>query len=132
MQTSNNYDLEVFNGEIGTVAGFDSEKRHVLIDFDGRLVGYSTLNLDELELAYAVTIHKSQGSEFPCVVIALHTQHFVMLQRNLLYTAITRGKRLVIVVGSRQALAIATRTETTHRRETGLVERLQRRPQTGA
>lgn len=127
MQRSNNYDLEVFNGEIGTVVGFDSEERRVLVELDGRVVGYPRQNLDELELAYAVTIHKSQGSEFPCVVIVLHTQHFVMLQRNLLYTAITRGKRLVIVVGSRQALAIATRTETTHRRETLLVERLQDR-----
>ena len=125
MQRSNNYELEVFNGEIGTVAGFDSEERHVLVKFDGRVVGYPTRNLDELELAYAVTIHKAQGSEFPCVVIVMHTQHFVMLQRNLLYTAITRGKQLVIVVGSRRALAIATRTETTQRRQTLLVERLQ-------
>ncbi len=124
MQTSNNYDLEVFNGEIGTVAGFDSELREVLVDLEGRVVGYPARNLDELELAYAVTIHKSQGSEFPCVVLALHTQHHVMLQRNLLYTAITRGKRLVIVVGSRRALARAAHTETTLRRETGLVERL--------
>ncbi len=130
MQRSNNYDLEAFNGEIGTVAGFDSEQREVLVDLDGRVVGYPASSLDQLELAYAVTIHKSQGSEFPCVVIALHSQHFVMLQRNLLYTAITRGKRLVIVVGSRQALAIATRTETTHRRETGLVERLRAAPST--
>ncbi len=127
MQTSNNYDLEVFNGEIGGVAGFDGEKRRVLVDFDGRVVGYPTSQLDQLELAYAVTIHKSQGSEFPCVVIVLHGQHFVMLQRNLLYTAITRGKQLVIVVGTRQALAIATRTETTQRRETLLAERLQGR-----
>ena len=125
MQRSNNYDLEVFNGEIGIVADFDSEERQVLVELDGRVVGYPVRNLDELELAYAVTIHKSQGSEFPCVVIALHTQHYVMLQRNLLYTAITRGKRLVIVVGNRRALAIAARTETTQRRETLLVERLQ-------
>ena len=125
MQRSNNYDLEVFNGEIGTVAGFDSEKREVLVKLDDRVVSYPKSNLDEIELAYAITIHKSQGSEFPCVVIVLHTQHFVMLQRNLLYTAITRGKRLVIIVGNRQALAIAVRTETTHRRETLLVERLQ-------
>ena len=125
MQRSNNYDLTVFNGEIGSVAGFDSEKRQILVAFDGRVVRYSPRNLEELELAYAVTIHKSQGSEFPCVVIVMHTQHFVMLQRNLLYTAITRGKQLVIVVGARQALAMATKTETTQRRETLLVERLQ-------
>lgn len=125
MQTSNNYDLEVFNGEIGTVTGFDSENNKVLVAFDVRHVAYPIASLEELELAYAVTIHKSQGSEFPCVVIALHRQHFVMLQRNLLYTAITRGKRLVLVVGSPQALAVATRTETTQRRETLLVERLQ-------
>ncbi len=127
MQRSNNYDLEVFNGEIGSVTGFDREERLVLVNFDDRVVGYPTRNLDELELAYAITIHKSQGSEFPCVVIVMHTQHFVMLQRNLLYTAITRGKRLVIVVGNRRALAIATETETTQRRETLLVERLRDR-----
>ncbi len=127
MQRSNNYDLEVFNGEIGTVAGFNREERLVRVKFDGRVVGYPKRNLDELELAYAITIHKSQGSEFPCVVMVMHTQHFVMLQRNLLYTAITRGKRLVIVVGTRRALAIATETETTQRRETLLVERLRGR-----
>ena len=127
MQRSNDYELEVFNGEIGVVAGFDAEERKVMIDFDGRLVSYPAASLDELELAYATTIHKSQGSEFPCVVIVLHQQHFVMLQRNLLYTAITRGKQLVIVVGARQAVATATRTETTQRRETRLVERLQGR-----
>ncbi len=125
MQTSNNYDLEVFNGEIGTIAGFDSTEQRVLVELDGRVVDYPPSRLEELELAYAVTIHKSQGSEFPCVVIVLHSQHFVMLQRNLLYTAITRGKRLVIVVGARQALEIATKTETTQRRETLLVQRLQ-------
>lgn len=125
MQRSNNYELEVFNGEIGKVAGFDSEEHRILIDFDGRIVKYSVGNLDELELAYAVTIHKAQGSEFPCVVIVLHTQHYVMLQRNLLYTAITRGRRLVIIVGAREALTLATKTETTQRRETLLVKRLQ-------
>jgi exodeoxyribonuclease V alpha subunit len=127
MQTTNNYELEVFNGEIGTVIGFDSESRKVLVDLEGRIVGYPTQNLEELELAYAVTIHKSQGSEFPCVVIVLHDQHRIMLQRNLFYTAITRGKQLVLVVGTRQAVATAVRTETTQRRETLLVERLQGR-----
>ncbi|MEE8523095.1 MAG: ATP-dependent RecD-like DNA helicase, partial [Thermoanaerobaculia bacterium] len=135
MQTTNNYELEVFNGEIGTVAGFDDEERQVRVGFDGRVVAYSAQNLEELELAYAVTIHKAQGSEFPCVVIVLHDQHRIMLQRNLLYTAITRGKQLVLVVGTRQAVATAIRTETTQRRETLLVERLQGRleetPSTG-
>ena len=125
MQTSNNYDLEVFNGEIGRIAGFDSKEQQVLVELDDRVALYPPNRLEELELAYAVTIHKSQGSEFPCVVIVLHSQHFVMLRRNLLYTAITRGKRLVIVVGARQALEIATKTETTQHRETLLVERLQ-------
>ncbi len=125
MQTTNNYELEVFNGEIGTVVGFHSEDRKVLVDLEGRVVDYPTQNLEELELAYAVTIHKSQGSEFPCVVIVLHDQHRIMLQRNLFYTAITRGKQLVLVVGTRQAVATAVRTETTQRRETLLVERLQ-------
>lgn len=125
MQTSNNYDLEVFNGEIGRVHSFDSDEKEVMVELDDRLVGYPVAQLEELELAYAVTIHKAQGSEFPCVVIVLHSQHYVMLQRNLFYTAVTRGKRLVIVVGARRALETATRTETTQRRETLLVERLQ-------
>ncbi len=124
MQTRNNYDLEVFNGDIGHVVSIDFENDRAVVDFDGRQVGYDFLELDELTLAYACSIHKSQGSEYPCVVIPLHTQHFKLLQRNLLYTAITRGRRLVIIVGSAKALDIAVRTETSTRRATLLAERL--------
>ena len=92
MQIRNNYDLEVFNGDIGRIASIDEDERTVTVVFDGREVTYDEAELDELTLAYACTIHKSQGSEYPCVVIPLHTQHFVMLRRNLLYTAITRGR----------------------------------------
>lgn len=127
MQRRNNYDLGVFNGDIGRVVGFDLQEQRASVDLDGRLVIYPFSDLDELTLAYACSIHKSQGSEYPCVVLPLHTQHWVLLQRNLLYTAITRGKKLVVLVGSRRALVQATRHQTTHRRRTLLVERLRRK-----
>ncbi len=124
MQARNNYDLEVWNGDVGHVENIDYETDRATIDFDGRLVDYDFLELDELILAYACSIHKSQGSEYPCVVIPLHTQHFALLQRNLLYTALTRGRRLVIIVGSAKALEIAVGTETSTRRSTLLAQRL--------
>ena len=124
MQRRNNYDLEVWNGDIGTITGADDEEGHVQVTFEGREVVYETGQLDELTLAYACSIHKSQGSEYPCVVVPLHTQHFTLLQRNLLYTAMTRGKRLVIVVGSRKAIRLAVDTHTSTRRYTLLKERL--------
>jgi len=98
----------------------------VRIRFDDRLVAYDTGDLDEVVPAYACSIHKSQGSEYPCVVVPLHTQHFVMLQRNLLYTALTRGKRLVVIVGSRKALAIAVQNNRIEERYTRLADRLSR------
>ncbi|MEE8526800.1 MAG: ATP-dependent RecD-like DNA helicase [Thermoanaerobaculia bacterium] len=124
MQRRNNYDLEVWNGEIGRLESFDAIEKHARVDFDGRLVDYDFSELDELVLAYATSIHKSQGSEYPAVVIPLHTQHYALLQRNLIYTAITRGRRLVIVVGSEKALRIAIDNETSNRRWTLLAERL--------
>ncbi len=124
MQVRNNYDLDVFNGDVGHVAAIDFDDDLATVDFDGRSVAYDFLELDELILAYACSIHKSQGSEYPCVVIPLHTQHFKLLQRNLLYTALTRGRRLVIIVGSAKALEIAVGTETSGRRATLLAERL--------
>jgi exodeoxyribonuclease V alpha subunit len=124
MQRRNNYDLEVWNGEIGRLESFDAMEKHARVDFDGRLVDYDFAELDELVLAYATSIHKSQGSEYPAVVIPLHTQHFALLQRNLIYTAVTRGRRLVIVVGSDKALRIAVDTETSTRRWTLLADRL--------
>lgn len=125
MQQQNNYDKDVFNGDCGFISAIDERTREMIVNFDGRPVSYDLQELDELLPSYAVTIHKSQGSEYPCVVIPVHTQHFIMLQRNLLYTAITRGKKLVILIGSKKALAIATRTAEAGRRITTLAQRLQ-------
>ena len=124
MQVRNDYDLDVFNGDVGHVVAIDGEARTVTVGFDGRNVVYEEGQLDELALAYACSIHKSQGSEFPCVVLPLHTQHYVMLKRNLLYTAMTRGRRLVVVVGSKRALATAVKNADTVTRFTGLSRRL--------
>ena len=111
LQTRNNYNKEVFNGDVGRIATIDDVERVLIVDFDGRPVEYDFGELDELSLAYSLTIHKSQGSEYPAVVIPLHTQHFMMLQRNLLYTGITRGKKLVVLVGSRKALEMAVQRQ---------------------
>ena len=125
IQTRNNYEKEVFNGDIGHIAEITTEPSHVIVAFDGnQRVNYEPGELDELQLAYAITIHKSQGSEFPAVVIPLAGQQFVLLQRNLLYTGITRGRKLVIVVGERRALEMAVRNEQSSRRFTGLADRL--------
>jgi exodeoxyribonuclease V alpha subunit len=126
MQVRNDYDLDVFNGDVGYVSSIDGEERTLTAVFDGRHVVYDEAQLDELALAYACSIHKSQGSEFPCVVLPLHTQHFVMLKRNLLYTAMTRGRRLVVVVGSKRALSTAVHNADTVTRFTGLARRLAR------
>ena len=109
MQVENDYDKDVYNGDLGIVTAIDIEEGELAADFDGRKVTYSFGELDELVLAYATTIHKSQGSEYPAVVIPLMTQHYPMLQRNLVYTGVTRGKRLVVIVGQRKALAIAVK-----------------------
>jgi exodeoxyribonuclease V alpha subunit len=122
MQTENDYDKEVFNGDLGTVTAVDEEEGVLRASFDGRKVDYPFSELDALVPAYAITIHKSQGSEYPAVVITLPTQHYPMLARNLLYTAVTRGKKLVIIVGQRRALAIAVRTSNARRRWTKLDE----------
>ena len=124
MQMRNNYDKEVFNGDIGRITRIDQEDQVVLVSFDGREVPYDYADLDELILAYAVSVHKSQGSEYPAVIIPLLTQHYLLLQRNLLYTAVTRGRRLVVLVGSRKALAIAVRNVNTQKRFTRLAQRV--------
>jgi exodeoxyribonuclease V alpha subunit len=124
MQIRNNYELEVFNGDLGRIHAVDAEAQEVTVLYDGRPVVYSWGDLDELVPGYACTIHKSQGSEYPAVVIPLHTQHYVLLQRNLLYTGITRGRRLVVLVGSRKAAAIAVRTNKVQARWTRLAARL--------
>jgi len=122
MQVENDYDKEVYNGDLGVVGAIDAEAAEMLLEFDGRHVTYGFGELDEIVLAYATTIHKSQGSEYPAVVIPLTTQHYPMLQRNLLYTAVTRGKRLVVVVGQKKALAIAVKGKQTGRRWSKLRE----------
>jgi exodeoxyribonuclease V alpha subunit len=124
MQIRNNYDKEVFNGDIGHITGIDREAQEVAITMDQRRVTYEFHELDEVVLAYAVSVHKAQGSEYPAVVLPLLTQHYVLLQRNLLYTAITRGRSLVVVVGSKRALAMAVKNAKTSARYTKLAERL--------
>jgi exodeoxyribonuclease V alpha subunit len=124
MHLKNNYLKMVFNGDIGTVVGPEPEKGRLQVDFDGRRVFYEQAELDQLALAYAITVHKSQGGEYPAVIIPLLTQHFPMLQRNLLYTAVTRGRRRVVLVGSRKALAIAVANDRPTQRLTGLRRRL--------
>jgi exodeoxyribonuclease V alpha subunit len=124
MQVRNNYDKEVFNGDIGRIVGIDTDSQEATILFDNIRVPYDFNELDELTTAYAVSIHKSQGSEYPCVVIPLLMQHYVLLQRNLLYTAVTRGKKLVVIVGSKKALAIAVRNDKTQKRYSYLKDRL--------
>jgi exodeoxyribonuclease V alpha subunit len=126
MQVENNYDKEVYNGDLGVVSQIDMEEGELHVDFDGRDVTYDVGELDELVLAYAATIHKSQGSEYPAVVIPLTTQHYPMLQRNLVYTGVTRGKRLVVLVGQRKALAIAVKGARTRKRWSKLQDWLAR------
>jgi exodeoxyribonuclease V alpha subunit len=106
MQIKNNYDKGVFNGDLGRIRKIDPENQEFIISFDGLNVTYDYIELDELVLAYAVSVHKAQGSEYPAVIIPILTQHYILLQRNLIYTAVTRGKKLVVMVGSRKALKI--------------------------
>jgi exodeoxyribonuclease V alpha subunit len=124
MHLKNNYDKEVFNGDIGQVTGVSKSDGQILVDYDGRTVSYDLLDLDELTLAYAVSVHKSQGSEYGAVIIALTMAHFPLLQRNLLYTALTRGKHLVILVGSSRAVQTAFENNRTRLRRSGLKDRL--------
>ena len=124
MQIRNDYDKEVFNGDIGTVTRVDMEERELTVDFDGRAVVYDVTELDELALAYAVTIHKAQGSEYPIVVMPFTMSHFVMLQRNLLYTGVTRAKKILVLIGEKKAVYYAIKNEKTTERNTKLAERL--------
>ncbi len=125
MQVRNNYDYDVFNGDIGRVVAIDHIDKKVRIQFPDKQVAYDTADLGELVLAYATTIHKAQGSEYPAVVIPLHTQHYLMLQRNLLYTGITRAKERVVIVGTKRALGICIRNNQVMERNSYLAERLQ-------
>ena len=125
MQIRNNYDKEVFNGDVGTISALNPEERNLRVRFDDREVEYDVTELDELAQAYAVTIHKSQGSEYPIVVMPMLMTHFVMLQRNLLYTGVTRAKKLLVLVGTKKAVGYAVRNVTVTSRNTRLKERLQ-------
>ena len=125
MQIRNNYDKEVFNGDIGTIAAINLEDRNLTVRFDDREIEYDITELDELVQAYAITIHKSQGSEYPVVVMPILMSHFVMLQRNLLYTGVTRAKKLLVLVGNTKAIKYAIKNVTVTRRNTRLKERLQ-------
>jgi exodeoxyribonuclease V alpha subunit len=127
IQTENDYGKDVFNGDVGIVEQVDPVEQQVAVRFDERLVKYDFGELDEVALAYAVTIHKSQGTEFPAVVIPLATQHYMLLQRNLIYTGITRGKKLVVLVGQKKALGIAVRNNRPQRRYSGLLASLRER-----
>ena len=124
MQITNNYEKEVFNGDIGRVVGIENEEQAIYVRYEDTVVKYEWSQLDELVLAYAISIHKSQGSEYPAVVVPILTQHYIMLQRNLLYTALTRAKRLVVLVGNRRAIAMAARNSRVQHRYTALAARL--------
>ncbi|HEY6033309.1 MAG TPA: ATP-dependent RecD-like DNA helicase [Kofleriaceae bacterium] len=127
MQLKNDYDRNVFNGDIGVIESVDPQAGVIRVDFDGKVVTYERSELDQLIHAYAVSVHKSQGSEYPAVVIPIVTQHFMMLQRSLLYTAVTRGKKLVVLVGTRRAVELAVRNADARTRYTWLAERIRAR-----
>jgi exodeoxyribonuclease V alpha subunit len=126
MQIRNNYEKEVFNGDIGRITEIDPEDQKVTVTFDCLPVPYEYSELDEIVLAYAISVHKSQGSEYPAVVIPILGQHYILLQRNLIYTAVTRGKSLVVMVGSKKALAMGIKNDRIMERYTRLAERLKR------
>lgn len=127
LQLRNNYDLDVYNGDIGEVVGIDSVEQQLVVRYDGtRDVVYDFGALDELTLAYAISVHKAQGAEYPCVVMPLLTQHYLLLQRNLLYTGVTRARKLVVLAGDRRAVAIAVKNNRVEARYTGLARRLAR------
>ena len=124
MQIRNDYDKDVFNGDIGFISSVDMEEREMKVNFEGREVIYDATELDELVLAYACTIHKSQGSEYPIVVMPFMMSHYIMLQRNLLYTGVTRAKKVLVLIGEKKAVSYAIRNNVATKRNTRLAERL--------
>jgi ATP-dependent exoDNAse (exonuclease V), alpha subunit - helicase superfamily I member len=124
IQLKNNYEKEVFNGDIGFVKEIDLEMKVLTIEFEKRLVSYDFYDLDQISLSYAISIHKSQGSEFKCVIIPILTSHYLLLQRNLLYTALTRAKELAILIGSQKAIYIAVNKNMVEQRFTSLRDRI--------
>ncbi len=129
MQLKNDYNKEVFNGDLGKIKAIDHTEKEVIINFDGRDVVYDYADLNELTLAWASSIHKSHGSEYPVVILPLYTSHYIMLSRNLFYTGITRAKKLALIVGSSKAITIAVKQVKQQERYTRLKEKLKsRRP----
>jgi exodeoxyribonuclease V alpha subunit len=128
MQIRNNYDKEVFNGDIGRLAKIDQESQEIWVNFDGRFVVYDFSELEELVLAYAISVHKSQGNEYPALIMPVMIQHYILLQRNLIYTAVTRAKRVVVLIGTKKALAIGIKNNKPQLRHSFLKERLITRP----
>ena len=124
MQTSNNYNKDVYNGDLGVIVRLNLVEQMLTVRIEEREIDYSFLEMDELMHAYAISVHKAQGSEYPAVVLPLLTQHYMMLQRNLLYTAVTRARRLVVLVGMPRAIAIAVNNNKIAERYTGLAARL--------
>jgi exodeoxyribonuclease V alpha subunit len=124
MQTQNNYDKDVYNGDIGFIQAIDMIEQTLTVDFDGRSASFEWSEADQLTLAYVVSVHKAQGSEFPVVVMPIVTQHYTMLQRNLLYTSITRARKLCVLTGSRRAIGMAVRNNKVTQRFTALEWRL--------
>jgi exodeoxyribonuclease V alpha subunit len=124
MQIKNNYEKNTFNGDIGVITAVDLEEREITVSFDGTAVTYDVSELDELVLAYAVTIHKAQGSEYPIVVMPFTTQHYLMLRRQLLYTGVTRAKKAFVLIGTKQAVELAVKNDSASERSTMLAERL--------
>ena len=120
MQQSNNYEKEIFNGDMGRIIDCDLKSQTIQVAFDQGTVRYTTKEIDQLALAYAISVHKSQGSEYPALILPLTTHHYMMLQRNLLYTALTRGKQLVILIGMEKAVAMAVKNEEARTRHTSL------------
>jgi exodeoxyribonuclease V alpha subunit len=124
MQTQNNYDKDIYNGDIGFIQGMDMIEQTLTVDFDGRIAAFEWSEVDQLTLAYVVSVHKAQGSEFPVIVMPVVTQHYTMLQRNLLYTSITRARKLCVLAGSRKAIGMAVRNNKVANRFTALEWRL--------
>lgn len=124
IQTVNNYDKEVFNGDIGFIKSINLDDNLVIIEYDGRAVEYDKSELDEVDLAYAISIHKSQGSEYPVIITPVTTQHYTLLERNLLYTGITRGKKMVILIGQKKALYMGVKRVSSSKRITSLKQNL--------
>src|SRR5207244_9292712 len=126
IQQVNDYQREVFNGDLGTIASIDQEEQEVVVQFSERQVSYDYADLSELALAWAVTVHKSQGSEYPVVIFPVFMQHYVLLSRNLIYTGLTRAKQLAIFVGPTKAIGLAVKRVMDRQRYTALAERLRR------